>query len=84
MGHQRCGVIHRNNKLVPTMEHHQVRSNHVPDKIHHAYQHDIVSPLDIIKTPLSSDQELDHNQHSTARREQLFRDWSHPQERQHG
>ena len=33
------------------MEHHQVRSNHVPDEIHHAYQHDIVSPLDIIKTP---------------------------------
>ena len=44
-GDQLRGVIHRNNKLVSSMEHHQVRSNHVPDEIHHAYHHDIVSPL---------------------------------------
>jgi len=33
------------------MEHHQVRSNSVPDGTYDAYRHDILSPLDIIRTP---------------------------------
>jgi hypothetical protein len=33
------------------MEQQQLRSNRDPDEIYHAYQHDIVSPLDIIKIP---------------------------------
>lgn len=51
MGDQLCGVIHRSNKLLPSMEHHQVCFNNVPDGIYHANQHDIVSPQEIIKTP---------------------------------
>ena len=50
-GHQLCGVIHRSHKLAPAMEHQQLRSNNAPDAMYHAYQHDIISPIYIIKTP---------------------------------
>ena len=43
MGDQLCGVIHRSNKLLPSMEHHQVCFNNVPDGN--------LSPQEIIKTP---------------------------------
>ena len=51
MGDQLCGVIHRNNKLLPTLEHHQVCFNNVLDGVYHAKRYDIVVPVDIIKIP---------------------------------
>ena len=44
-GIEGTSTLRLSHKLIPAMEHQQLRFNHAPDVTYHAYQHDIISPI---------------------------------------